>query len=223
MNTRWFGKWSGEIRRILFLILIVPAAYGQTRVPEQPSNPSGPAATTARASIDQYCVPCHNQRLKTAGLMLDKLDSTEVRKDAEVWEKVVRKLRAGMMPPSGLPRPTPAIYEALITSIENELDRDTVTRLPPPGLHRLNRTEYGNAIRDLLALEIDPAKFLPSDASTRGIDNIAGALAFSPALLEGYAAAAEKISRLAMGDVTETSQTTYRAPSDTSQDYHIDG
>src|SRR5437879_6371105 len=114
MNTGWSGKWSGEVRRILFLILIVPAAYGQTRVPEQPANPSGPPAATARAIIDQYCVPCHNQRLKTAGLMLDKLDSTEVRKDAEVWEKVVRKLRAGMMPPSGLPRPTPAIYEALI-------------------------------------------------------------------------------------------------------------
>jgi len=79
MNTGWSGKWSGEIRRILFLILIVPAAYGQTRVPEQPSNPSGPPTATARAIIDQYCVPCHNQRLKTAGLMLDKLDSTEVR------------------------------------------------------------------------------------------------------------------------------------------------
>src|SRR3984893_17546767 len=223
MNTGWSGKWSGEVRRILFLTLIVPAAYGQTRVPEQPSNPSGPPAATARAIIDQYCVPCHNQRLKTAGLMLDELDSTEVRKDGEVWEKVVRKLRAGMMPPSGLPRPTPAIYEALITSIENELDRDTVTRLPPPGLHRLNRTEYGNAIRDLLALEIDPAKFLPSDDSTRGFDNIAGALSLSPALLEGYAAAAEKISRLAIGDVTEATSKTCRVPEDNSQDYHIDG
>ena len=223
MNTGWSGKWSGEVRRILFLILMVPAAYGQTRVPEQPANPSGPPAATARASIDQYCVPCHNQRLKTAGLMLDKLDSTEVRKDAEVWEKVVRKLRAGMMPPSGLPRPTPAIYEALITSIENELDRDTVTRLPPPGLHRLNRTEYGNAIRDLLALEIDPAKFLPSDDSTRGFDNIAGALSLSPALLEGFTSTAAKISRWAIGDVTEPSLFTYRVPSDTSQDYHLEG
>src|SRR5579864_3700889 len=195
----------------------------QASVPEQPANPSGPPAATARAIIDQYCVPCHNQRLKTAGLMLDKLDPTEVRKDAEVWEKVVRKLRAGMMPPSGLPRPTPAIYEALITSIENELDRDTVTRLPPPGLHRLNRTEYGNAIRDLLALEIDPAKFLPSDDSTRGFDNIAGALSLSPALLEGFTSTAAKISRWAIGDVTEPSLFTYRVPSDTSQDYHLEG
>src|SRR5260370_37905504 len=124
MTTGCSGKWTGGVRGFFFLILKVPAAYGKTRVREQPSNPPGPPAATARAIIDQYCVPCHNQRLKTAGLMLDKLDSTEVRNDAEVWEKVVRKLRAGMMPPSGLRRPTPAIYEALITSIENELDRD---------------------------------------------------------------------------------------------------
>src|ERR1700732_3891445 len=99
MNTGWSGKWSGEVRRILFLILIVPAAYGQTRVPEHPSNPSGPPAPTARAIIDQYCVPCHNQRLKTAGLMLDELDPEHVRADAEAWEKVLGKLRAGNMPP----------------------------------------------------------------------------------------------------------------------------
>src|ERR1700739_1416296 len=105
MNTGWSAKWSRNIRRVLFLMLMVPAAYGQTRVREKPSNASGPPGATARAIIDQYCVPCHNQRLKTAGLMLDKLDPTDVRKDAEVWEKVGRKLRAGMMPPSGLPRP----------------------------------------------------------------------------------------------------------------------
>src|SRR5260370_40443132 len=98
MNPGSSGKWSGEVRRILFLILIVPAAYGQTRVPEQPSNRSGPPAATARAIIDQYCVPCYNQKLKTAGLMLDKQDFTEVRKDSEVWERLVRNLRAGMMP-----------------------------------------------------------------------------------------------------------------------------
>ena len=155
--------------------------------------------------------------------MLDKLDPAHVSENAEVWEKVVRKLRAGMMPPSGLPRPNPATYEALIVSLENDLDRDAVTHLPPPGLHRLNRTEYANVVRDLLALEIDPAKFLPSDDSTRGFDNIAGALSLSPALLEGYTSAAAKISRLAMGDVTEAAQTTYRVPSDTSQEYHLEG
>ena len=107
-------------------------------------------------------------------LTLDNLDVGHVEKDPEVWEKVVRKLRAGMMPPSGLPRPKAANYEAMISWLETELDRHAVTHLPPPGLHRLNRTEYGNVIRDLLALDVDPAKFLPSDDSTRGFDNIAG-------------------------------------------------
>src|SRR5216684_3404116 len=128
-----------------------------------------------------------------------------------------------MMPPSGARRPDAATREALVTWLESELDRNAVTHLPPPGLHRLNRTEYANVVRDLLALEIDPAKFLPSDDSTRGFDNIAGALSLSPALLEGYTSAAAKISRLAIGDVTEAAQTTYRVPSDTSQEYHLEG
>jgi cytochrome c551/c552 len=202
-------------RNILFLLL--PLLYAQTAAPQ------GQLAVTPRAIFDQYCIGCHNERLKTAGLMLDKLDPAHVSENAEVWEKVVRKLRAGMMPPSGLPRPNPATYEALILSLENELDHNAVTHLPPPGLHRLNRTEYANVVRDLLALEIDPAKFLPSDDSTRGFDNIAGALSLSPALLEGYTSAAAKISRLAIGDVTEAAQTTYRVPSDTSQEYHLEG
>jgi mono/diheme cytochrome c family protein len=204
---------------------IVVAIYGQTA-----AGPAAlPSAAAERALLDQYCVVCHNQKAKAAGLeparqlTLDNLDAAHVEKDAEVWERVVRKLRAGMMPPSGLPRPNPAKYEAVIAWIETELDRHAVAHLPPPGLHRLNRTEYGNAIRDLLALEVDPAKFLPSDDSTRGFDNIAGALALSPALLEGYATAAAKISRLAVGDVTEPSLSTYRVPSDTSQDYYIEG
>jgi hypothetical protein len=156
-------------------------------------------------------------------LTLDNLDVASVAKDPQTWERVVRKLRAGMMPPSGMPRPSPVKYEAVIAWLETELDRHAAPHFPPPGLHRLNRTEYGNVVRDLLALEVDPAKFLPSDDSTRGFDNIAGALSLSPALLEGYATAAAKISRLAIGDVTEPSLSTYRVPSDSSQDYHIEG
>ena len=181
------------------------------------------SSLSPRTFFDQYCVGCHNQRLKTAGLMLDKLDPGRMTDNPETWEKVVRKLRAGMMPPSGLPRPNRTTYEAVIETLENDLDRISDTHLPPPGLHRLNRTEYANVIRDLLALEIDPAKFLPSDDSTRGFDNIAGALSLSPALLEGYTSAAAKISRLAIGDVTEAAQTTYRVPSDTTQEYHLEG
>jgi mono/diheme cytochrome c family protein len=185
-----------------------------------PNVTSVTTAAQERAMFDYYCVTCHPI---AGGLALDKLDPANVQKDAEIWEKVVRKLRAGMMPPAGMPRPSAAAYESMITYLEGALDRHATVHLPSPGIHRLNRTEYANAIQDLLALEIDPSKFLPSDDSTRGFDNIAGALAISPALLEGYTSAAEKISRLAVGDVTEATLTTYRVPSDTSQDYHIEG
>jgi len=199
--------------------------YGQTTAQQRPETAAAPGATadSERALFRQYCVVCHNDKLKTGGLTLEKLDPARVSENAEIWERVVRMLRAGMMPKAGMPRPNPATLEAAIVWLENELDRNAVTTLPPPGLHRLNRTEYTNAIRDLLAVEVDASKFLPSDDSTRGFDNIAGALGLSPALLEGYASAASKISRLAIGDVTTPSQAVYRAPEDTSQDYHIDG
>jgi mono/diheme cytochrome c family protein len=181
------------------------------------------SSAVERTLLDGYCVTCHQGPGAPAGLQLDKLDTANVEKDAGKWELVVRKLRAGMMPPAGNPRPDAKTYEAAIVWLEGELDRHHVAEFPPPGVHRLNRTEYANAVRDVLGLEIDPAKFLPSDDSTRGFDNIAGALSLSPALLEGYTAAAEKISRLAIGDATEKVQVTFRVPSDTSQDYHIDG
>ncbi len=197
----------------------------------QPQSAHSPVASASaeRALLNQYCVVCHNEKAKAAGaeparkLTLDDLDVTHVEKAPAEWEIIVRKLRAGMMPPSGMPRPDRATYESMIAWVENELDRTAVKNLPPPGIHRLNRTEYAYAIRDLIAFEIDPAKYLPSDDSTRGFDNIAGALSLSPALLEGYTTAAAKISRLAIGDVSEPSLATYRVPSDTSQDYHIEG
>jgi cytochrome c551/c552 len=200
--------------------------YPQTAVRE-PARAAGSApvmtADSERALITQYCVVCHSDRLKTGGLSLEKIDLTHAGENAETLEKVVRMLRAGMMPKAGMPRPNPATLEAAIEWLENELDRNAVTTLPPPGLHRLNRTEYTNAVRDLLALEVDAAKFLPSDDSTRGFDNVAGALTLSPALLEGYTSAAGKIGRLAIGDVTTPSQVVYRVAEDTSQDYHIEG
>lgn len=191
--------------------------------PTLPAISKVTSATQERAIVDFYCVTCHKGAGAPAGLALDKLDPANVEKNADKWEKVVRKLRAGMMPPAGMPRPAAATYESAIVFLENALDKNAVSRFPPPGIHRLNRTEYANAIHDLLALDIDPSKYLPSDDSTRGFDNIAGALSISPALVEGYASAAEKISRLAIGDVTEATQTTYRVPSDTSQDYHVEG
>ncbi len=187
--------------------------------------PPGPAPDAARqrALIDQYCVTCHNARTKTANLLLDQLDLATLKDHADIGEKVVRKLRAGMMPPTGVRRPDPATLDALIRFMEGELDRGATSHLPPPGLHRLNRTEYANAIRDLLALEVDATKFLPPDDSTRGFDNIAGALTMSPALMEAYLSAAGKISRLAIGDVSAPSQAVFDVPPDTAQNYHVEG
>ena len=178
---------------------------------------------TQRAIVNQYCVTCHNAKLKTANLLLDQLDLAHLGEHAETGELMIRKLRAGMMPPTGMPRPAPAVLESLVTWLESELDRGAATHLPAPGLHRLNRTEYTNAIRDMLALEVDATKFLPADDSTRGFDNIAGALTLSPALMEAYLSAAGKISRLAIGDVSAPTQAVFEVPADTAQNYHIEG
>ena len=200
---------------------VIPAARAQ-----QAATVPAVLATSAvseRALLDQYCVPCHNQRLKTAGLMLDQLDLASVHDHADLWEKVVRKLRAGVMPPSGMPRPNGPVMESMITYMEKELDHDSAPNLTPPGMHRLNRTEYTNAIRDVLGLQVDATKFLPPDDSTHGFDNIAGALTLSPALMEAYLSAAGKISRLAIGDVSAPSQAVFEVPADTAQNYHIEG
>jgi hypothetical protein len=195
---------------------------GRPAAPQTKPAATAPSAAP-RALLDQYCVTCHNGRLKTANLLLDELDLTRLGDHAEVGEKVVRKLRAGMMPPTDARRPNPATMGSLISWLEDELDRNTVPHLPAPGLHRLNRTEYGNAIRDLLALEVDPTKFLPPDDSTRGFDNIAGALTMSPALMEAYLSAAGKISRLAIGDASAPTQAVFDVPPDTAQNYHVEG
>jgi len=151
------------------------------------------------------------------------LDLAHVGNNRAEWEKVVRKLRAGMMPPAGMNRPDPATYKGFITWLENELDHAAVPYLPPPGLHRLNRTEYANAVKDLLDLDVDPAQYLPSDDSTRGFDNIAGALTVSSTLVEAYVSAATKISRMAIGEAATQTLKVYRVPEDTSQDYHVEG
>ena len=161
------------------------------------------SATDARAALDQYCVTCHNERLKTAGVMLDKVDLTHVEAHADVLEKVVRKVRVGMMPPQGQPRPDEAARKNLISYLTTELDR-AASKNPNPGrplLPRLNRTEYGNAVRDLIALEVDPAVLLPPDDAAYGFDNIGDVLGVSPVLLERYMDAAGRVSALAVGDM----------------------
>src|SRR5579871_1284904 len=188
----------------------------------QSARPPADAAAQ-RAFLDKYCVVCHNAKLKTANLMLDQLDLNHLGDHAEIGEKVVRKLRAGLMPPTGMPRPDRAVLDAVVVGMENEMDRSAGTYLPAPGIHRLNRTEYNNAIRDVLGLQVDATKFLPADDSTRGFDNIAGALTLSPALMEAYLSAAGKISRLAIGDINSPTQAVFEVPADTAQNYHIEG
>jgi len=184
------------------------------------------ATAPYRETLNRYCVTCHNQKLKTGGLTLDTIDLAQVPAQAEVWEKVVRKLRAGLMPPPGAKRPDLETYHNLTAWLEGQLDQAAETT-PHPGrpiLHRLNRSEYSNAIRDLLDLQVDAASLLPPDDSAYGFDNISDALGVSPALQERYLAAALKIGALAVGDpkVTPGSETR-RIRQDLSQDQHIEG
>ena len=215
------------------IALIVAAtmaiAAGTTASGEQSDRPLGTRSDLTRHTpvLQQYCVGCHNARTRTADLALDNIDINDIAAHPEIWEKVVRKLRTGAMPPAGLPRPDTAAYESLASGLEAALDTAAVSRPQPgaPWLHRLNRNEYANAIRDLLALEIDAATLLPADDAAAGFDNNAGALGISPTLLERYLSAAAKISALAVGDATllgPTSQT-YVVRGDMSQDAHVEG
>jgi len=188
-------------------ILVLGATYLAAPPPRSPQAviTQTQLAVVPRAVIDQYCVGCHNERLKIAGLMLDKADIDHAGSRAEIWEKVLRKLHTREMPPPGRPRPDSATYTAMSAALEKMLD-DTATANPNPGrvaVHRLNRKEYTNAIRDLLALQIDGKSLLSADeADQEGFDNVASILSVSPALLEGYLSTARTISRLAVGDPT---------------------
>ena len=198
-------------------LLLVPALL------PAPKAEVSPAAE--RALLDQYCVVCHNDKLKTANLSLQSADINSVGDHPEIWEQVIRKMRAGMMPPPGMPRPPLAKYEQLRDWLEAEIDRKAAAH-PNPGsvvLHRLNRTEYANAIRDLLDLQMDVNTLLPADDSARGFDNVAGSLTISPTLLEAYTTAATRIARTAVGFWKSPTAAAYIAPTDTSQNQHIEG
>jgi mono/diheme cytochrome c family protein len=178
------------------------------------------------ALLKQYCVTCHNDRLKSGGFVLDPAAVATPSASVEVWEKVTRKLRAGLMPPPGLPRPSAATLDGFASWLEGELDRAAAASPNPgrPMLHRLNRSEYANAIRDLLHVEVDPALLLPPDDSAFGFDNVSDVLGVSPSLQERYLTAASTISAIAVGDTRiGPGGETYRVPQDLSQDRHIDG
>ena len=180
-----------------------------------------------RALVDSYCLDCHNYAEAAGNLTLEQRDHANVAVDAEVWEKVVRKLRAGVMPPAGEPRPDSAAYAEIIGGLEANLDR-AIAAAPNPGrtepFHRLNRAEYRNAIRDLLDVDVDVTELLPADDVSYGFDNIAGVLKISPTLLERYLAAAEKVSRLAVGTPPPFPNIDfYRVADDRSQEDRLPG
>ena len=194
------------------------------------ASPPAAAASAHATTFTRYCVSCHTQGMKERGsvpIALDKLNTTNIAADPATWEKVVLKMRAGVMPPAGAPRPGMATSEALVSFLERELDGLAAAR-PNPGrteaLHRLNRTEYRNAIRDLLDLEVDVAALLPGDDASYGFDNIAGVLRMSPTLLERYLSAAQKVSRLAVGTPPAVPSIDYfRVIDDLSQDVQLPG
>jgi len=186
----------------------------------------GQAPPEQTALVAKYCVTCHNDQARTGGVTLQAADLTDIPRGAELWEKAIRKLRVGAMPPQGAPRPDAAALERLASYLETSLDRAASAK-PNPGratMHRMNRSEYGNAIRDLLGLEIDATALLPPDDESSGFDNIADVLRVSPSLMERYLSASWSISRLAMANTKVTPTTaTYRVSPDLSQDQHIEG
>lgn len=197
----------------------VAVAWGQSAA--QPPSPA-----PERALIKQYCSGCHNESLKSGGMSLAHLDLARPAPSAELAEKVIRKLRTGLMPPPGLPRPAAAAVKGLIATLETGIDRAAVIHPNPgrPALHRLNRTEYANSVRDLLDLTVDVAPLLPTDDMSHGFDNMADALTISPALMEGYVRAASRISRQAVGDTGALALTsTYGIPRVASQMRHVEG
>ncbi|PYR22232.1 MAG: hypothetical protein DMF94_05455 [Acidobacteria bacterium] len=201
-----------------FVFFVASGAYAQPA--------ATPGEVPARALVTQYCAGCHNDAVRSGGVSLARLDVSHAENDAELAEKMIRKLRAGLMPPPGARRPGTPALNAVAAALESSLDAAAAVNPNPgrPALHRLNRFEYANSVRDLLALDVDPATLLPPDDSSHGFDNMAEVLNMSPTLMEAYVRAAGKISRMALGDpgmspIVET----YHIPQSFSQLDHVPG
>lgn len=175
------------------------------------------------AMVETYCVTCHNFDDYAGSLNLELILSEPIQSQAESWEKVIRKLRAGMMPPPGQDRPEQGHYLALTQWLEAQVDQEAPLRPGTVGLHRLNRSEYANVIEEMLGIKIDPSLYLPADSSSRGFDNQAGSLTLSPTLLDAYVNAAAEISSMAVGFSSSPGEAMYLAPADTSQYDHVPG
>jgi hypothetical protein len=223
------NQWQGNVLKIAVLAggvaVLSTTVQGQARTVRTLAPNALFSPALERALVNQYCVGCHNQRAKVGGLALDLVDLTHPAENAETLEKVIRKLRAGMMPPLGAKRPDRDTYEALVSSLEASIDQAVAGRstVAPPGVHRVNRAEYANAVHDLLGVDIDPGQFLPVDDASSGFDNVADTLTISPALVEGYIAAAGKISGLALGLETAVTEKRVVIRGDRSQESHVEG
>jgi mono/diheme cytochrome c family protein len=207
------------------VVLLTTAPRGRAAAQHANADPEA-----ARALLKQYCAGCHSEAQRQRGVVpvaFDQLDPSDLTKDAKVWETVVRKMRAGVMPPSGMPRPDAARHDAFLDWLEQGLDRAAEQHLNPgrtEPFHRLNRTQYQHAIRDLLHVDVDVASLLPADDSSYGFDNIAGVLKLSPTLVERYLSAAQKISRLAVGTAPPSPTVDYfRIADDLAQDRQLPG
>jgi hypothetical protein len=219
------------MNRGLFAVLAVwsltlASAASQSASPRSVSRVTEAASPERAALLTQYCITCHNERAKTGGLVLTAADLADIPARADVWEKVIRKLRAGMMPPVGSPRPDPAAIDALVAHLETTIDNAAMSApsLRRAAIHRLNRSEYANAIRDLFDLEVDVAALLPPDEEAFGFDNNALVLNVSPALMERYLSAAWKIGSLVVASPAITpALETFRVRGDLSQHDHVPG
>ena len=221
------GKAQGLAAFIALIVAVSAtgssrAAVAAAQAPVAPS--SGPIAP--RALLDTYCVTCHNQRTKTAGLMFDTMDLAKLPEHADIWEKTVRKLRGGMMPPPGVRRPDQGSVDSMVSWLERSLDEAAAAH-PNPGrvaLHRLNRAEYAAAIDDLLGIKIDPAALLPKDDEAEGFDNVASVLTVSPSFLDQYISAARVVSARAVGNpAARPGSQTYRPSRGSDQSLRVDG
>jgi hypothetical protein len=204
---------------VLFLLCFVPLSAAPQPQFSAPQSPQ-------QALINQYCVTCHNQRTKTANVMFDTMDVTDVSKNPQIWERAVRKLRGGMMPPPGARRPDLSAVQGLATYLEDKLDQAAAAH-PNPGrvpVHRMNRDEYANAIEDLLGVRVDANALLPKDDIADGFDNIAEVLKVSPSFLDQYISAARFVTNEAIGSGTpKTASAVFRASRSVDQSQHIDG
>lgn len=227
-QTSSVGQKVFFLTKLSFLLLVSTCCLHAQVSNAKPAAFSAPDnAKNYRTLLNQYCVVCHNEKAQIGGLALDKVDLAQVPEHSEIWEKVDGKLRSQMMPPQGMPRPNATQVSGFVDWLEATLDHEAAVR-PNPGpsaIRRMTRTEYGNAVHDLLDLNVDVESLLPGEGySNEGFDNDAAALGISPALMERYVSAAWKTSALAVGtmDVTSTVNT-FRPRSDVSQDKHIEG